>query len=107
MLPGIVETNREKVAAPAISSQSTGAVLLPEYWGRSSKLGIDIALNRILGIKFATKAPPGMYFEPAASFSETAIEPQSPQKEAAGSSRRGPYAVTLAGDWGAIRDCLS
>jgi hypothetical protein len=24
--------------------------LLPEYWGRSSKLGIDIALNRILGI---------------------------------------------------------
>jgi hypothetical protein len=57
--------------------------------------------------QFATKAPPGMYFEPAASFSETAIEPQSPQKEAAGSSRRGPHTRLLSRViWGAIRDCL-
>jgi hypothetical protein len=42
----------------------------------------NIQRYRNLLPQFATNAPPGMYFEPAASFSETAIEPQSPQKEA-------------------------
>ena len=50
--------------------------------------------------------PPGMYFEPAASFSETAIEPQSPQKEPPG--RVGGVHTRLLSRviWGAIRDCL-
>ena len=56
--------------------------------------------------QLVTKAPPGMHFEPAASFSETAIEPTVlPRKEARRIESASPIRGYSHGAWGAIRDC--
>jgi hypothetical protein len=56
--------------------------------------------------QLVTKAPPGMHFEPAASFSETAIEPTVlPRKEARQIESASPIRGYSHGASGAIRDC--